>query len=118
MNKLLEEAKKLNIPRRNLMGKYELKQAIKDTILRYKKLIYESDVVCKRCMREIYKQEKIDEKMHSQRLLEQSIRDLCCQYCLHNETIIDGELLICNGCGTVLQESEMNDEGDYISHKI
>ena len=32
MNKLLEEAKALNIPRRNLMKKDELEQANKDTI--------------------------------------------------------------------------------------
>ena len=32
MNKFLEEAKALNIPRRNLMGEDQLKQAIKDTV--------------------------------------------------------------------------------------
>ena len=118
MNKLLEKAKKLNVPRRNLMKKDELEQAIKDTISRYKDLIYGNDVVCENCLREMYKQEKIDEKTYSQKLLEQTIRDLSCQYCLHNETTIDGETLICTSCGTVLQESEANEEGDYLSHKI
>ena len=49
MNKLVEEAKALNIPRRNLMKKDRLKQAIKDTVGRYKELIFESDVICKEC---------------------------------------------------------------------
>ena len=114
MNKLLEEAKALNIPRRNLMKKDELEQAIKDTILRYKELIYGSDVICKSCLGEIYKQGKIDEKMHLKKLLEQGIRDLCCQYCLHTKTIIDGEMLVCNGCGFVLQDSEANQDGDCL----
>ena len=41
MNKLLEEAKVLNIPLRNLMKKDQLKQAIKDTVDRYKEIILE-----------------------------------------------------------------------------
>ena len=41
MNKLLEEAKALNIPHRNLMKADQLKQAIKDTVERYKELILE-----------------------------------------------------------------------------
>ena len=46
MNKtsLFELAKKLNIPRRNyLKTKEELEEAIKDTIKRYKEIIFGSD---------------------------------------------------------------------------
>ena len=46
MNKasLLEIAKRLNIPRRNCMKtKEELEEAIKDTIKRYKEIIFGSD---------------------------------------------------------------------------
>ena len=39
MNKLVQEAKALNIPRRNLMKKDQLKQAIKDTVDRYKEIV-------------------------------------------------------------------------------
>ena len=49
MNKLLEEAKALNIPRRNLMKADQLKEAIKDTVDRYKEIIFGSDVICKDC---------------------------------------------------------------------
>ena len=45
MNKLVKEAKALNIPRRNLMKKDQFKQAIKDTVDRYKELIFGSDVI-------------------------------------------------------------------------
>ena len=46
MNKtsLLEFAKKLNMPRRNcIKTKEKLKEAIKDTIIEYKKIIFGSD---------------------------------------------------------------------------
>ena len=122
MNKLLEEAKALNIPRRNLMKKDQLKQAIKDTVDRYKEIIFGIDVICKDCLNKLKKQIKIDEYTHYKKLSEQTVQDLSCQYvsnhCLHRKTTIDGEMLICVGCGLVLQESEANDEGDYISHKV
>ena len=55
MNKLVEEAKALNIPRRNLMKKDQLKQAIKDTVARYKEIIFGGDVICKDCLNELKK---------------------------------------------------------------
>ena len=57
MNKtsLLELAKKLNIPRRNCMKTMEeLKEAIKDTITRYKEIIFSSDTpTCMACLDEL-----------------------------------------------------------------
>ena len=58
MKKLLEEAKALNIPRRNLMKADQLKQAIKDTVERYKVLIFGSDVICKDCLNKLKKKKK------------------------------------------------------------
>ena len=58
MNKLIEEAKALNIPRRNLMKKDQLKEAIKDTVDRYKEIIFGSDVICKDCLNEFKKAKK------------------------------------------------------------
>ena len=64
MNKtsLLELAKELNIPRRNCMKtKEELEEAIKDTIIRYKEIIFDSDTpVCMVCLDELQKQQFID----------------------------------------------------------
>ena len=122
MNKLLEEAKALNIPRRNLMKKDQLKQVIKDTVDRYKEIIFGSDVICIGCLNELKKQRKIDEYTHSKKLLEQTVRDLSCQYlsghCFHTRTSIDGEMTVCVDCGLILEESEVNSGGDFLSHKI
>ena len=120
MNKLLEEAKALNIPRRNLMKADQFKQAIKDTVERYKELIFGSDVICKDCLNELKKQRKIDEYTHSKKLLEQTVRDLSCQFdrCFHTRTSIDGEMTVCMDCGLILEESEVSSEMDYLSHKV
>ena len=122
MNKLVEEAKALNIPSRNLMEKDQLKQAIKDTIDRYKEIIFGSDVICKDCLNELKKQRKIDEYTHSKKLLEQTVRDLSCQFvsdhCFHTRTLIDGEMTVCMDCGLILEESEVSSEMDYLSHKV
>ena len=80
MNKLVEEAKALNIPRQNLMKKDQLKQAIKDTVDRYKEIIFGSDVICKDCLNELKKQRKVDEYTRSKKFLKQTVRDLSCQF--------------------------------------
>ena len=122
MNKLLEEAKALNIPRRNLMKADQLKQAIKDTVGRNKELIFGSDVICKDCLNELKKQRKIDEYTHSKKLLEMTVRDLSCQFvsdhCFHTRTLIDGEMTVCMDCGLILEESTVSSEGDFLSHKV
>ena len=120
MNKLAEEAKALNIPRRNLMKKDQLKQAIKDTVERYKELIFGSDVICKDCLNELKKQRKIDEYTHSKKMLEQTVRDLSCQFdhCFHTRTLIDGKMTACMDCGLLLEESKVSSEGDFLSHKV
>ena len=120
MNKLLEEAKALNIPRRNLMKKDQLKQVIKDTVDRYKEIIFGSDVICIGCLNELKKQRKIDEYTHSKKLLEQTVRDLSClsDHCFRMRTSIDEEMTVCMDCGLMLEESEVSSEGDFLSHKI
>ena len=122
MHKLVEEAKALNIPRRNLMIKDQLKQAIKDIVDRYEEIILESDVICKNCLNELKKQRKIDEYTHSKKSLEQTVRDLSCQFvsdhCFHTRTLIDGEMTVCMDCGLILEESKVNSEKDFLSHKV
>ena len=122
MNKLVEEAKALNIPRRNLMKKDQLKQAIKDTVDRYKEITFGSNVICKDCLNELKKQRKTDEYTRSKKLLDQTVRDLSCQFvsdhCFHTRTLIDGEMKACMDCGLMLEESEVSSEGDFLSHKV
>ena len=122
MNKLVEEAKALNIPRRNLMKKDQLKQAIKDTVDRYKEIIFGSGVICKDCLNELKKQRKIDEYTRSKKLLEQTVRDLSCQFvsdhCCHTRTLIDGEMTGCMDCGLILEESKVSSEKDFLPHNV
>ena len=80
MNKtsLLELVKKLNIPSRNCMKKKEeLEEAIKDTITRYKEIIFGSDkLACMACLDELRKQQVIDQKICEQKLMEDTMRKL------------------------------------------
>ena len=122
MNKLFEEAKALNIPRRNLMKADQLKQAIKDTVERYKEIIFGSDVICKDCLNELKNQTKIDEYSHSKKLLEQIVRDLSCQFVsdhyFHTRTLLDWEMTLCMNCDLILEGSKVSSEGDFLSHKV
>ena len=80
MNKtsLLGVAKKLNISRRNCMKiSEELEEAIKDTIKRYKEIIFSSDTpACMACLDKLRKQQIIDQKMYDQKLMEDTMRKL------------------------------------------
>ena len=80
MNKtsLLELVKKLNIPRRNCMKtKEELEKAIKDTITKYKEIIFGPDSpVCMAGLNELRKKQVIDEKVYDQKLMEDTVRKL------------------------------------------
>ena len=54
---LLEHAKKLNIPRRyGMKTKEDLEEAIKNTITKYKEIIFGSDSpICMSCLNELRK---------------------------------------------------------------
>ena len=116
MNKLLAEAKALNIPRGNSMKKDQLTQAIKDTVNRYKEIIFGSDVICIRCLDELKKQRRIDKYTNSKKLLEQAVRDL--SHCFHTRTSMDGEMTACMDCGLILERSEVSSEKEFLSHKV
>ena len=97
MNKtsLLELAKKLNIPRRNCMKtKEELEEAIKDTIKRYKEIIFGSDApTWMACLDELRKQLIIDQKIYDQKLMEDTMRKLAWEG-LQRNIVIDGDTMI------------------------
>ena len=80
MNKasLLELAKKVKMPRRNWMKtREELEEAIKDTITRFKEIIFGSDTrTCMACLDELRKQQVIDQKIYNQRLMEGTMRKI------------------------------------------
>ena len=57
--------------------KKELKEAIKDTIKRYKEIIFGSDTpVCMACVNELRKQQIIDQHVNDQKLMDETIRKL------------------------------------------
>ena len=80
MNKtlLLELELKLNIPLRNCMKtKEELEEAIRDTITKYKEIIFGPDSpVCMACLDELRKQQVIDKKVFDQKLMDDTLRKL------------------------------------------
>ena len=97
MNKtsLLELAKKLNIPCRNCMRtRVELEEAIKDTIKKYKEIIFSSDTpICMACLDELEKQKIIDQKMYDQKLMEDTMGKLAWEG-LQKNMVMDGDTMI------------------------
>ena len=91
MNKssLLELAKKLNIPRQNCMKrKEELEESIKDTITRYKEIIFVSDIPpCMACLNEV------DQKIYDQKLMEDTKWKLAWEG-LQKNVVMDGDMMI------------------------
>ena len=94
MNKtsLLELAKKLNITRQNSMKtKGELEEAIKDTITKYKEIIFGSDTpACVACLDELRRQQIIDQHVYDQRLMDDTIRKLAWEG-LQKNIVMDGD---------------------------
>ena len=57
--------------------KEELEEAIKETITRYKEIIFGSDTpACMACLNELRKQQVIDQKTYDQKLIEDMMRKL------------------------------------------
>ena len=75
---LLKKAKELNITRQNCMKtKEELEKAIKDTITKYKEIIFGPDSpVCMTCLDKHRKQQVIDKKVYDQKLMDDTLRRL------------------------------------------
>ena len=105
MNKtsLLELAKKLNITHRNSMEtKEELEEALKDTITRYKEIIFGSDTpACMACLDMLRKQQIIDQKIFDQKLMEDTMRKLAWKG-LQKNIVMDGDMMIDKRTGDVL----------------
>ena len=105
MNKmsLVELAKKFNINRRNCMKtKEELEKAIKDTITKYKEIIFGPDSpVCMVCLDELRNQQVIDEKVYDQKLMDDMIRKLAWDE-LQKNIVMDGDVMVDGRTGEML----------------
>ena len=105
MNKtsLLELTKKLNIPCRNCMKtNEELEEPIKDTITKYKEIIFGPGTpACMTYLDELRKQQAIDKKVYNQRLMDDMLRKLAWEE-LQKNIVMDGDMMIDKRTGEVL----------------
>ena len=82
--------------------KEELQEAIKDTISRYKEIIFGSDIpTCMVCLDELRKQQIIDQKVYDQNLMEDTMRKLAWEG-LQKDIVMDGDTMIDKRIGEVL----------------
>ena len=97
MNKtsLLELVKRLNISRRNcIKTRKELEDAIKDTMIKYKQILFGLDIpTCTACLDELRKQQKIDEYVYNQKLMDDTIRKPAWER-LQKNVVFDDETMI------------------------
>ena len=100
---LLELAKKLNMPRRNCIKTKEgLEKAIKDTITKYKEIIFGADSpACMTCLNEHRKQQVIDQKVYNRKLMDDAVRKLACDD-IQKNMVMDGDIMIDRRTGEVL----------------
>ena len=124
MNKtsLLELAKMLNIPCRNCMKtKEELEKAIKDTITKYKEIIFGPDSpVCVACLNELQNQQVFDKKVFDQKLMDDTMRKFAWDE-LQKNIVMDGDVVIDGKTGEVLDPEVEILRVDFIvsvDHKI
>ena len=82
--------------------KEELEEAIKDTITKYKEIIFGSDApACMACLEELWKQQVIDQKVHDQKLMEDTIRKFAWER-LQRNIVMYGDTMIDMRTGVVL----------------
>ena len=87
--------------------KEELEEAIKETITRYKEIIFGSDTpACMACLNELRKQQVIDQKTYDQKLIEDMMRKLAWEE-LQKNIVMDGDTMIDKRTGEVL-DSEVD----------
>ena len=81
----------------HMKTKEELEEAIKDTITRYKEVIFGSDTpACMACLDKLRKQQVIDQKTYDQRLMEDTMRKLAWEG-LPKNILMDGNTNIIRG---------------------
>ena len=82
--------------------KEELLEAIKDTITRYKEIIFGPDTTtCMACLDELWKQQVIDQHVYDQKLMADTMRKLAWKG-LQKNIVMDGDTIINNRTGEVL----------------
>ena len=73
--------------------KEELEEAIRDTITKYKEIIFGPDSpVCMACLDELRKQQVIDKKVFDQKLMDDTLRKLACE--LQKNIVMDCDTIM------------------------
>ena len=74
--------------------KEEFEEAIKDTITRYKEIIFSSDTpACMAYLDELRRQQAIDRRVYDQKLMEDTVRKLAWER-LQKNILMDGDTMI------------------------
>lgn len=72
LSKLLQETKKLSIPRRNLISREECEKAIAETQRKYKDSVFEINTrICKACLKEL--RERTGDHIYRESLKEKQV---------------------------------------------
>ena len=75
--------------------KEELEEAIKETITKYKEIIFDLDTpTCTACLGELQKKQIIDQKIFNQRLMEETKRKVVWEERLQKNIVMDGDTMI------------------------
>ena len=98
-----KRVKYTHIPHRNCMKtKEEVEKGIKDTITKYKEIIFGTYIpICMTCMDELRKQQVIDKKAYDQKTTDDTVRKLAWDG-LQKNIVMDGDTMIDMGTGQVL----------------
>ena len=79
-----------------------LEEAIKDTIIEHKNIIFDSDIrACMVYLNELRRQQAIDQHVYDQRLMEDMMRKLAWEE-LQKYIVMDGDIMINKRTGDVL----------------
>ena len=82
--------------------KQELEKAIKDTINKYKEIIFGAESpICIRCLDKLRKQQVIDGKVYDQKFMDDAVRKLAWEE-LQKNIAIDGNMMIDRRTGEVV----------------
>ena len=114
MQDLRRRASELRIRGRSKMKRRELEEAI--SIVENENW-YKENVQCKDCLREQFRQKKIDEEMYHKQLMKQAIRDLW-RWCGCGDLIYGADVFpICRKCG-YLHQQENSTEVDFSHQRV
>ena len=89
----------------SMLKKGELEAKVQEIKEKERAETYERELrdtaLCSTCLEQQRIQRKIDEKTHDQRLFENTLRILVCDFCQHAKFVVDGDHTVCVDCGAL-----------------